>query len=108
MSKLIFWLMLPPFILSLIMIIFSLTALKFLPPRLPLFYSLAWGDKQLATHEQFLIIPAIISLITLTNILISWHLHPAQSFFKKILLLQSLTVSLILTITFSKIVLSFI
>ena len=107
-NKLHLWIGLSPLILSLGITVTIVTALKFLPPRLPLFYSLPWGDGQLATHQQFLIIPASISLITLLNLIISWQLHPSQSFFKKALLLSSIIVSFILTITFIKIVLNFV
>lgn len=108
MFKFTFWFILPPLILSFIITVAILTILKTLPPRLPLFYSLAWGDTQLATHQQFLIIPACICLITLVNLIISWQLHPSQSFFKKILLLQPIIISLILAITFAKIILNFV
>lgn len=102
------WIILTPLILSLAMALTTVTVLKSLPVRLPLFYSLAWGEAQLATHQQFLIIPASISLITLLNLVISWQLHHQQSFFKKALLTSSVAVSLILTITYLKIILLFI
>ncbi len=106
--KLHFWIGLYPLVLSLIITLIIITTLRFLPPRLPLFYSIAWGDGQLATHQQFLIIPTSISLITLLNLIISWQLHKSQSFFKEMLLLSSIIVSLILTIAFIKIILMFI
>lgn len=81
---------------------------KFLPQKLPLFYSLPWGDNQLVNHQQFLIIPGSLILITLLNLIISWHLHLAQSFFKKVLLVFCLITTLMLTITFIKIILIFI
>lgn len=81
---------------------------KFLPPDLPLFYSLPWGEKQLATKQQLLILPASIALTALFNLTISWQLHEKQSFFKKTLSLVSIIVSIILTITFIKIVFIFI
>lgn len=102
------WIGLSVFILSLSITIFIVTALKFLPARLPLFYSLPWGNEQLATHQQFLIIPASISLIALLNLVISSQLHFTQSFFKKGLILSSIIVSLILTIAFIKIILNFV
>lgn len=102
------WIGLFPLILSLGITLTIITTLKFLPPRLPLFYSAPWGEGQLATHQQFLIIPASISAVTLLNLIISWQLHPSQSFFKQVLLLQSIIVSLILTITFIKILSIFI
>ena len=88
-----------------LLITISIAALwNFLPPKLPLFYSLPWGDNQLGNRAQLLIIPGIIILVTLFNLILSWQLHSSQSFFKKILLFSSLLASLILTITFLKIV----
>lgn len=103
-----FWLGLSPLILSLFITLAILIFFSKLPPKLPLFYSLSWGDKILVAHEQFLIIPAILILITLVNLAISSQLHPSQYFFKKILLICSCITSLILTITFIKIVLIYI
>ncbi|EKD85528.1 MAG: hypothetical protein ACD_38C00002G0002 [uncultured bacterium] len=99
---------LPPLILGLLITITLLAIPKFLPPKLPLFYSLPWGDGQLATHQQFLVLPASIGAIAFLNLIISWQLHKQQSFFKTILFIQSLLVSLILTIAFGKIILTFI
>jgi len=103
-----FWISFIPFFLSLVIIIFILFLGKSLPPKLPLFYSLSWGEKQLVNHQQLLIIPGSIVLLTLINLIFSWQLHPQQTFFKKILLISSLLISLVLTITFFKIVLIFI
>lgn len=105
--KLHFW-YISPLILSLILTAIILTVLRYLPPRLPLFYSLPWGDSQLADHRQFLIIPATISIVTLLNLIISWQLHHSQTFFKKALLSSSIIISLILITTFIKIVLMFV
>ena len=97
-----------PLLLSLVLTVFIAVSGKILPPKLPLFYSLPWGDSQLINHQQLLIIPASISLITLFNLIISWQLHPSQLFFKKILLVASLLISLVLTVTFLKIIFVFI
>lgn len=102
------WVGIALLILSLGIALIVIIALKPLPPKLPLFYSLPWGEMQLATHQQFLILPAIISILTLINLLIFWQLHESQYFFKKILLVSSITVSLILTVTFVKIILNFV
>lgn len=99
---------LSPLILTLVITLTIFLLLNFLPTKLPLFYSLPWGDSQLATHQQFLIIPATITLITLLNLAISWQLHQSQIFFKKVLLFASLLVSFCLTITFIKILSIFI
>lgn len=97
-----------PILLSLLITLFIAIFAKFLPPKLPFFYSLPWGEKQLGSREQLLILPASIILVTLCNLIISWQLHQTQKIFKKILLLSSLLVSLILTVTFFKIILIFI
>lgn len=107
-NKINLWIELSPLVLSLMIAVTMLTSLQFLPPRLPLLYSLPWGERQLATHQQFLIIPAIISVITLLNLVLSWQLHSVQSFFRKILVIQSIVISAILTIAFIKIILNFI
>ena len=97
-----------PILLSLLIALTILVLIRFLPPKLPLFYSLPWGEKQLAASQQLFIIPASITLLTLCNLIISWQLHPSQKFFQNILLFSSLLVSVILTITFFKIILIFI
>lgn len=97
-----------PLFLSLLMTLFILIFAKFLPPKLPLFYSLPWGEKQLVSRAQLLIIPATMTLVTLGNLIISWQLHHSQTLLKNILLISALLISLILTITFFKIVLIFI
>lgn len=107
-DKLHFWVGLFLLALSLAIALLNIFTFKFLPAKLPLFYSLPWGQAQLATHQQFLIIPASISAIAILNLIISWQLHSSQSFFKRVLLLSSIIVSLILTITFIKIILNFV
>lgn len=103
-----FWIVSTSLLISLFIIIFIGLSTRLLPPKLPFFYSLPWGDKQLADHSQLLIIPAIITLVTLCNLIISWQLHSSQLFFKNILLYTSILSSLVLAITFLKIVLIFI
>lgn len=97
-----------PIILSLILTILILSTQRFLPFHMPLFYSLSWGEGQLATIPQFLIIPAIISCITLINLMIIWQLHKNQILLKQILLLSSLAITGILTFTILKVVFIFI
>lgn len=88
------------------MAIFMLQGL--LPPRLPLFYSLSWGENQLASPPQLLIIPGSILLTALVNLTVSWQLHPAQGFFKQILSATSAVCALALTLSFIKIIFIFL
>lgn len=99
-----FWVYATPLLLSLALVVSILILSKSLPPKLPLFYSLPWGEKQLGNQQQLFIIPATVALVALFNLIISWQLHASQIFFKKILLTSSILVSLILTITFLKII----
>lgn len=81
---------------------------RYLPKEMPLFYSMPWGKKQLADHQQFLVIPILMILVTFINQIISWQLHESQKFFKKILLITSFVACGILIITFIRIIWIFI
>lgn len=107
LKKLYFWASFFPAAVILIMTLFILVFFRFLPAKLPLFYSLPWGERQLADHLQFMILPAILAVITLLNVAISSHLHQQQSFFKKVLIGTTILSTVILIITFIKIVFLF-
>lgn len=107
-NRIYLWLSIIPLICALVIAVIILIFFRFLPEKLPLFYSLPWGENQLVYHRQFLIVPLSMSSISILNFILSQQLHPSQSFFKKILIFSSLISSLILTITFFKIVLIFI
>lgn len=89
---------------SLVVTVTILILLKVLPIKLPLFYSLPWGDSQLVSINQFFILPATLFLMTLINLFLAWQLHPSQSFLKKALLLSLVPISLIVAVTAFKIV----
>lgn len=105
--KLYFWASAFPAVVVLILTLVILIFFRFLPAKLPLFYSLPWGEKQLADHFQFLILPAVLSIIILINLVLSSHLHEQQSFFKKVLMGTTILSAIILTITFIKILFLF-
>lgn len=94
-------------ILALLVTITILFLAGSLPPRLPLFYSLPWGENQLALLPQLLLVPSIMVFITLINLIIFWQLHDSQILFKQILTISSLVTSIILAVTFIKIILIF-
>lgn len=103
-----FYLSLPSIITSLILALVIFLFFKYLPTKMPLFYSLSWGEPQLVTHTQFYIIPASILLIALINLIILWKLPPIFNFFKKILIFSTIVTTIILTVTFVKVVLIYI
>lgn len=108
LRKLYFWGNALPAAAILIFTFSILFFLRSMPSRLPLFYSLPWGEKELAEHWQFFVLPASLALVTLLNLAIFHHLHQQQTFFKKILVVTTILSTLILTITFIKIIFLFI
>ncbi len=70
-----------------------------LPNRIPLFYSLPWGDSQLIAKPQFILLPSIILLIALINVITSWQLHNSQRSIKRLIALSTASVSLLILIT---------
>jgi len=79
-----------------------------LPPQIPLFYSLPWGDAQITSLTQFLLLPTIILLIVLINLLVTWHLHPSQLFIKRVVALSTAFISFLITLTGIKIIFIFV
>ncbi len=108
LSKIYLWINLSSLLIALLIMITILIFFKFLPAKMPLFYSLSWGNQQLANHQQFFVLPLSIALISLLNLSISWQLHPSQYFFKRVLLISPLIIGILLAVTFIKIVLIFI
>lgn len=94
--------------LPLIILIFWAVNLPRLPYELPLFYSLPWGESQLATQIQFTILPSLSIAVTLTNLVILSQLHDSQKITKRILSSSSLVVSILLFISAIKIMFIFI
>lgn len=78
-----------------------------LPARLPLFYSLPWGQSELTNKGSLLILPAIITTVALINMLLAWQLHSSQYVLKRILLMSAILIDLIILIAAIKIVFIF-
>ncbi len=79
-----------------------------LPSQIPLFYSLPWGETQLTSLTQYLLLPVIIFLITLINLLLTWHLHPSQLFIKRMIALATVFISFLIALAGLKIILIFV
>jgi len=101
-----------PVFISIISILFILASyfipFNHLPDKLPLFYSLPWGENQLATKQQFLLLPITLTLICLVNSFIASQLHSVQHLLKKMLMLSLIIIDLIIVITALKIIWIFI
>lgn len=100
------------FITSIIFIFFTVIFIFInffrLPSQIPLFYSLAWGESQLAPLYQIFILPLIATMAILINIMLSWHLHSSQTVLKRIIGLSSAMISFMILLTCIKIVLIFV
>lgn len=79
-----------------------------LPAKLPLFYSLPWGQTQLVTKQQFLLLPLVLLLINLLNFTTASQLHHSQIVLKKLLVFGLILIDLIITMTATKILFIFI
>lgn len=94
--------------ITLLLLFFLVLFLDILPPKLPLFYSLAWGETQLVQKQQFFILPAVMLLIGLINLSLASQLHSGQTVLKRMLILSVLVISIIIFITAFKILTIFI
>lgn len=107
-DKLIFYSSVTSLVFAILVLIVFGVAFSSLPKQVPLFYSRPWGQLQLGSLSQFMIIPSLIVLITLVNLTISWHLHSSQLLLKRVLNLSSSLVALLLFITAVRIIFLFI
>lgn len=87
----------------LLIIILILIFLNLLPPKLPLFYSMPWGDAQLISKQQLFLLPIVLLVIVLINSFIVSQLHPLQKVLKRLLMLSLIFIDLIILATFLKI-----
>jgi hypothetical protein len=91
-------------ILASILAVFTQVGIFFLkfqgmPSQIPLFYSHPWGEDQLGTLIQFLVLPLLSLLTILMNSIILMHLHDLQTALKRILAISSLMVVILFLIT---------
>lgn len=107
-DKVVFWTNVTTLLIALLILVFWQLNITNIPSQIPLFYSLPWGENQLASSSQFIIIPSLIALITLFNVSLSWYLHPSQYPLKRILAFSSFIVSILMLITSIKIIYLFI
>jgi len=75
-----------------------------LPPQVPLYYSLPWGESQLASASALLILPTISIVLLFINHLFAISLTKTSQLLSRFLLTISLIVSLFSLITLLKII----
>lgn len=90
--------------ISAVLLIFS----SQLPSKLPLFYSLPWGEKQLVNQFGFFILPIILIVFSLINFTLALQLHSLQIILKRMLILTSLAIDIIIVVSFIRVIFIFI
>ncbi len=94
------------FLLFVLFIAIFILKFRDLPPQLPLFYSLPRGNEQLGNPIFLAILPLSALVIELVNIVISAYVYKKEALLSKILIVMGSFISLILFITFIKIILA--
>ncbi|MFI5240960.1 MAG: hypothetical protein ACHQUA_00845 [Microgenomates group bacterium] len=74
----------------------------FLPPEVPLYYGKAVGEEQLVPTLGLLFAPGVSLFVTILNVALSKSIKDV--FFKKVLIVSALFVSILIAITVIKIV----
>lgn len=75
-----------------------------LPPLVPLFYSLPWGEEQLASTLTLPICVVIALVICVVNFLLAIFYYRTSAYLAKMLLWGALFVTLLMAITLGKII----
>lgn len=74
-----------------------------LPAKVPLFYSLSWGQHQLAPVDWLFLLPSIAICIMGINLIISKQLHESQLILRRMLMGVILVSDLLILITIVRI-----
>lgn len=88
-------------VLQIILLIFKFNDL---PQQVPLYYSLPWGDAQLATAASLFLLPTFSIIILLLNNLIATFFFKTIPLFSRLLTIFSLVFSLFASISLTKII----
>ena len=75
-----------------------------LPSQVPLYYSLPWGETQLASASALFLLPTFSLVILLINNLFSISLATTNTLLSRLLIFASLAVSFFFLVTLVKIV----
>lgn len=94
---------------NLLLIIFQIAILIFkfndLPQQVPLYYSLPWGDEQLASTASLFLLPTFSIIILLINNLIATFFFKTIPLFSRLLVIFSLVFSFLSSISLTRIIL---
>lgn len=93
---------------NLLLIIFQIAILIFkfndLPQQVPFYYSLPWGEEQLASAASLFLLPTFSIVVLLLNNLLATFFFKTIELFSRLLTIFSLIFSLFATISLSRII----
>ena len=75
-----------------------------LPPQIPIFYSLPWGETQLGSSSTIFILPAITLLTLFTNNILAVYYLKSVPLISRLLMIFSLITTIFSTIAVYKII----
>jgi len=75
-----------------------------LPPQVPIFFSLSWGESQLGPASTLFILPTLSIIISLINNSIATLIHRSCLLFSRLLVIFSLVYSILSTISLFNII----
>ena len=97
-----------PAVLNLLAIIMSFTYLGFrvreLPPQIPLWHTLPWGNTQLSSPVFLWLIPASLTLFFIINIFLEIFVFNKSDFLAKLLCWQGVLVSFLGLLTLWRVI----
>lgn len=91
-------------ICNLLMLVVFFLHLNSLPPQIPLFFSRSWGEDQLADTWFILTLPVILNFLYFFNFSIYNRFFPKNNFVKKIIIYLNLSLMIVITFIFIKII----
>ncbi len=76
-----------------------------IPPVIPFFYSLTWGEEQLASPILLILLILTVFLLNLLNIAVSFFTYKRSIYLAHLLLISSIATIILTAITIVKIIL---
>ncbi len=94
------------FSINLLILLLTVISKPFLPPYIPLFNSLPWGESRLARPEFVFLIPTMMIFIFFINTLICSSFYSRNALMSRILSFNALVVTLLGLVAYIEIILS--
>ncbi len=90
---------------NLLMLTVFILRFSHLPPQIPLFYSMPWGEQQLVDIWTILLLPFFLNVLFFFNDFVYRRFFPENPLVKKIIDILNVLLSVSLTLIFVKIIL---